>query len=322
MIFLLRFKGYFLVGVVCQTEGFFDVIRRSSQVFGEPGFNDGWDDVLLHELRWLFVFLTIFHILGHLIEGILPLNVDTHQAGSVWLLLDLFGDSHKIICGVFGQVGGDHFLFVGGVLGFPVDSGRGQTRGSGSLPDWSQVFNKFRTDELELWTWPWHVFLHESPLPVRTTLHHPWLIHLGASRWFKVSISHIFGHVLDFLFVLSRNITLVNVIILGPGLVEIFQSLNEFAPSDPNHFALGVSHRVVSVILWKIKVTYVFVHEISALHQPTPIILIRKLNLWLFDTDLTYWRALAWNVPFQRVSVHPCAVNLFTCAVNWFILLD
>jgi hypothetical protein len=40
-------------------------------------------------------------------------------------LLDLLGDTHKVIGGVFGQIGGDDFLFVGGVLGFEVDAGRG-----------------------------------------------------------------------------------------------------------------------------------------------------------------------------------------------------
>ncbi len=125
MGFLFRFNQYFLIRVVGKTEGFFNVVGWESVVFGEPGLNDGGFNVLLHELGWFFVFFTLSHAMGHLIKGILPLDVDTYQARSIWLLLDLFGDSHKIICGVFRQVGGDDFLFVGGVLGFPVDSRRG-----------------------------------------------------------------------------------------------------------------------------------------------------------------------------------------------------
>ncbi len=190
------------------------------------------------------------------------------------------------------------------------------------MPDWSKVFNQFGTDELELWNWSGHVFLHKSPLPVRTALHHPWLIHLGASCGFKVSIPHIFGHAFNFLFILSGNITLIHIIILAPRLVEILQSFHEFAPSDPNHFTFCVPHRVVFVVLWKIKVTYVLVYKIPALHQPASIILIRKLHFRLFDTYLTKGSALAWNVFFQSISVQACTIKIFAFTINWLILFD
>ncbi len=134
MRFLFRLKRYFIVVVISKTERFLDIVRRSSDVFCEPGFNYGRYNILLHELRWLFVlldqlgwlffFLLLCHPMGHVIEGILPIDVYTHQAGSVWFLLDLLGDTHKIIRGVFWQIGGDDFLCVGGILGFGVDAGR------------------------------------------------------------------------------------------------------------------------------------------------------------------------------------------------------
>ena len=195
------------------------------------------------------------HFVGSFIKRTFSIDVYTHQTWTVWILFQLFSDSHKIICEIGLEVLSEYFLFVWGTVVEIVI----WFRWSDCISSSQKILREFRSENLQLWAWPVDVLIGILTVIKRSAFCQESLVGLRVASWFKVSLSHIYRHILYLVLIFTRQVTALINIGISRLYIKIIHSLCKLASPYPNYLTLSIFHWVISLILRKVKVTHALI---------------------------------------------------------------